>query len=65
MVVCTTLSAPIMYVSAWSLTISQMDYMFYERQIAVTAQDCSIIGMLASVMMIFRHRYLFELVRFN
>lgn len=49
MVVCTILSAPIMYVSAWTLTISFMDFLFYKSEVAVVGRDMSIIGLLTSV----------------
>ena len=55
MVVCTTLSAPMMYISAWVLTISTMDYNFYKNEVAQVARDISIVGMLASVSPFWRH----------
>nr|CAB3250704.1 integral membrane protein GPR155 [Phallusia mammillata] len=49
MVICTTLSAPIMYVSAWTLTITSMKVDYYKEQVLLVDQDVSIVGMLCAV----------------
>ncbi|CAK8697984.1 lysosomal cholesterol signaling protein-like isoform X2 [Clavelina lepadiformis] len=49
MVACTTLSAPIMYISAWMLTIQAMDYSYYEIVVESINQDVSIVGVICSV----------------
>nr|XP_018668693.1 integral membrane protein GPR155 isoform X2 [Ciona intestinalis] len=49
MVLCTTLSAPIMYVSAWTLSIPSMQYNFYKSQVILVDRDVSIVGIMCAL----------------
>jgi len=53
MVVCTALSAPIMYISAWSLTYSQATMQYFQEIIIETYTDVSYVAVFCSIWCVF------------
>nr|XP_039263349.1 integral membrane protein GPR155-like [Styela clava] len=49
MVFCTSLSAPIMYVSAWTLSMSRMTAKFFENEVRIVDRNISIVTLFCSV----------------
>lgn len=49
MVLCTSLSAPVMYISAWTLTMSSMSSEYFEKDVVNVGKDTSIVTLLCAV----------------
>lgn len=60
MVICTFISAPIMYVSAWLVTISWNDPQFVMNSVQNVSVDVSIVGLVGLVSRSCTFYYLFK-----
>lgn len=49
MVFCTSLSAPIMFVSAWTLSMNKMSIPFFQKEVKQVNEDISVISLFCSV----------------